>query len=415
MRRLGLQSRLEAASQESTGYRWAALGITTISGATNSSLSTAIGPLAPLIQADFEVSRAEIGLITSALFLSAGFSAPFAGRWTDRIGERKVLIVSSLIGGAGALLVTLVGAFWTLLAVCLLIGIGTGMQSPAGTSAIMGWFPPRQRGLAMGVRQTGNPVGGILAASVWAWIAAAQGWRAAYLLGGVMALLAAAVLFVAYYDRSREQDTTHVTPRGYGVLLRDRGIWWLAVVYNCQVIVQFAAATYLVLFLSEELHIPYVVATALFAALNVVALGARIGWGLLSDRGFGARRKPVLVMIAALTLASTVTALLLPRESPLWLAGLLAALFGVSAFAWTAIIGAVTVESAGRESAGTAMALLTVLGTPGQLVGAPLFGLIRDQSGSYTIAWTVLIGVALISVVGALNVPERTALTARPT
>ncbi|HEX2173813.1 MAG TPA: MFS transporter [Dehalococcoidia bacterium] len=410
---IGLLSRLEAASHRSAGYRWSALGITTVSAATNAALATAIGPLAPLLQREFQVSRAEIGLVTSALFLSAALSAPFAGRTSDRIGERRVLLISSLIAGVAAICLAQVPVFWAFLAVCLLIGFGSGMQNPAGSAAIMRWFPQRQRGVAMGIRQTGIPIGGILSATVWSWVAAAQGWRAAYVVGGVVTLIGAALLFAAYFDPARPKGGAQAEPRSFRDIFRDSQLWWLALIFNCQVIVQFAATTYLVLFLEEGANVPYVVGTSLFALLNAVALGARIGWGLLSDRRFGGRRKPVLTIIVVLTLAGTIVAALLPGATPVWLAVILAALLGISAFAWTAIVGALTIETAGRASAGTAMAMLTVVGSPGQLVGPPLFGLLRDQTGSYQIAWLALAGVVLVGLIAVIPIRERTAPGAR--
>lgn len=406
MKQPGLLGRLEAASYRSPGYRWRALVITTSSAATTAALATAIGPLAPLIQDEFGVSRAEIGLITSAIFLSAAVSAPFAGRTSDRVGERRVLLVSALIAGAAAILLAGAPAYWAFLAICLLIGLGGGMQNPAGSAAIMRWFPQHQRGVAMGIRQTGIPIGGILSATVWAWLAAAQGWRAAYILGGAITLVSAAFIFGAYFDPERQKDSPRAQPITFRAIVRHRQLWWLSLIFNCQVIVQFAATTYVVLFLNEGLNLSYVAGTSLFALLNVIALGARIGWGSLSDRRFEGRRKPVLILIILLTLAGTLLAALLPGGSPFWLAAVLAALLGVSAFAWTAIVGALTIESAGRESAGTAMAMLTVLGSPGQLVGPPLFGLLRDLTGSYQIPWLALVGVALVGLAAVSRVRE---------
>lgn len=406
MKQPGLLGRLEAASYRSPGYRWRALVITTASAATTAALATAIGPLAPLIQDEFGISRAEIGLVTSAIFLSAAVSAPFAGRTSDRIGERRVLLVSALIAGVAAILLAGAPAYWAFLGICLLIGLGGGMQNPAGSAAIMRWFPPHQRGMAMGIRQTGIPIGGILTATVWAWLAAAQGWRAAYLFGGVLTLVSAALIFGAYFDPERQKDAPRAQPITFRAIFRHRQLWWLSLIFNCQVIVQFAATTYLVLFLSEGLGLSYVAGTSLFAVLNVIALAARIGWGALSDRRFDARRKPVLILIVLLTLAGTLLAAFLPGGAPFWLAAVMAALLGVSAFAWTAIVGALTIESAGRESAGTAMAMLTVLGSPGQLVGPPLFGLLRDLTGSYQIPWLALVGVALVGLLAISRVRE---------
>jgi MFS family permease len=70
------------------------------------------------------------------------------GRLADRIGERHVLIASGLITGGAALLAALVSSFSAFLFTGFLLGLGTGVQNPAGSAAVMRWFPLRRRGLA---------------------------------------------------------------------------------------------------------------------------------------------------------------------------------------------------------------------------------------------------------------------------
>ena len=77
----------------------------------------------------------------------------------------------------------------------------------------------------------------------------------------------------------------------------------------------------------------------------------------------------------------------LPVGAPAFLAVPLACLLGLSAFAWTGILGTLVIESIGRHSAATAIALVFAIGSPGALLGPPLFGLIVDQTGSYRLAW----------------------------
>src|SRR5215510_1250835 len=187
-------------------YRWYALGVTTFTQAAASAVTSALGPIAPLIMAEFAISRAQVGLVQTSIYLSGTWSAMVGGRIADRAGERSALIVSGVITGAAALASGLVGPFWAFLSVAFIMGLGTGVQNPAGSAAVMRWFPPRRRAFAMGIRQTGVPVGGVLAATVWVWAATAWGWRAAYELAGAMALVGTALIAATYFDPPREGE-----------------------------------------------------------------------------------------------------------------------------------------------------------------------------------------------------------------
>jgi predicted MFS family arabinose efflux permease len=275
----------------------------------------------------------------------------------------------------------------------------------------MRWFPPRQRGFAMGIRQTGVPIAGILSAIIWPAVALVHGWRAAYLLGGFAALLSAGMIFGGYFDPPRSSGADRQPPPPFGSLLRDPRVRWLALIYNGQVMAQFCASTYFVLFLHEVLEVPLVAASVLLALINGVAVAARIAWGSLSDRRFGGQRRPVLRIIVGLTLIGTLAAAALPPGAPatvaLPLAFALACLLGVSAFAWTGILGTLVIESVGRHSAATAIAVVSALGSPGSLVGPPLFGLIVDQTGSYRLAWLAVAAPVAAGLLALRRVGEQ--------
>jgi hypothetical protein len=75
-------------------YRWYALGVTTFTQAAASAVTSALGPIAPLIMAEFAISRAQVGLVQTSIYLSGTWSAMVGGRIADRAGERSALIVS---------------------------------------------------------------------------------------------------------------------------------------------------------------------------------------------------------------------------------------------------------------------------------------------------------------------------------
>lgn len=388
-------------------YRWFALGLTTFTQAASVAVTAAIGPLAPLLQADFGIDRARLGLISTAIYLSATAAALIGGQMADRVGERLVLILSATIAGVATLIAAGVPPFWGFLIACFFIGFGTGVQNPAGSAAIMRWFPIRRRGFAMGIRQTGVPIGGIFAATAWPAIALAFGWRASFAVAGLVALIGAGLILAAYQDPSREGEIGSTGPRPLGELIRDRRLWWLAVTYNGQIVAQFSATVFLVLFLHEWLGVPLVVASGLLGAVYITAIAGRIGWGAISDGPFRGNRRPVLLIIIAITLVSVLIAAGLPKDAPLPFAIGLAILLGLAAFSWTGIYGTLVIEVAGRGSAATAVAWVHVLGGLGSLAGPPIFGALADLSGGYQMSWIFAAVAVTAGLLATLRVRER--------
>jgi predicted MFS family arabinose efflux permease len=391
--------------EDQARYRWYALGLTTFTQAASAAVTSALGPIAPLLMAQFAIGRAEVGLVQTSVYLSATWSALAGGRLADRVGERSALIVAGLITGCGALGAGFAGPFWAFLAAAFVMGLGTGVQNPAGSAAVMRWFPPRRRGFAMGIRQTGVPVGGVLAATVWPWVATAWGWRASYSLAGLMALVGTALLAVSYFDPKREVGAGAAI-RSMPDLMRDRRLWLLALTYNGQIVAQYSVTVYLVLFLHERFGLSVIAASGLLALVNVVAIGGRMGWGLASDALFGGARRPVLLIIIVLTFVGMLMAAALPADAPLGAAVALAALLGLSAFSWTGIYGTLAIELAGSASAASAVAWVHLLGGVGSLGGAPLFGFLVDRTGSYRVAWLAAALAVLIGLLATLALRE---------
>lgn len=87
-------------------YRWFALSCTTLGQAAATILAMAFGPLALFLQEDFQISRAQVGLISTAVALMAAPAALFGGRVADQVGERRILIGSGLATALAAVAVS---------------------------------------------------------------------------------------------------------------------------------------------------------------------------------------------------------------------------------------------------------------------------------------------------------------------
>ena len=115
-----------------------------------------------------------------------------SGLATDVLGERVVVVVG-LLGAAVALLgVALVDDYGAFLALLVAAGaFGTSVNAATGR-AVMTWFQPQERGLALGIRQTAIPIAGVAAAVLLPPLAAAEGVSSAFVALSAFCLFGAA-------------------------------------------------------------------------------------------------------------------------------------------------------------------------------------------------------------------------------
>ena len=136
-----------------------------------------LAPLFVFIRADYGVSYTELGLALTAFNITTALCQTPAGFLVDRVGARSVLISGLVVGAACLAIVGLVPSFWLLVALLTAAGaLGASVNAASGR-AVMQWFSARQRGLALGVRQTAIPVGGAVAALALPAVNSAAGRR----------------------------------------------------------------------------------------------------------------------------------------------------------------------------------------------------------------------------------------------
>lgn len=397
-------------------YSWVALGLAFVATWSSSVSSHAIAPLAPLIQAELGISKVEVGLFSSAIFVGTWGVLVIAGSLTDRRGVQSMLSLGQLAAGAVMLSILAAGNLLQAVAVMFVAGVGRATIGPGITKAVMDWFPPRARATAMGLQQTGVPVGGIVAASTLPTLGLAFGWRAAIAAAG-LSIVAGGILTATLY-RDPKQPGQGTGQResmrvGVGEVLRNRKLWVIsAVAFLCSA-AQSALTTYMVLYFEEVVLISRVpdAPTRLIAAgvyLAVCQTGsffARIVWGLVSDRVFGGRRLVVLAMVSGMAAMMSVVVGRLGPDYPLWLLTAIVLAYGATGLGWGGLYMAAAVETSGRRHAATGVGLSMTLMQGGTIGGAPLFGLVVDATGSYQAGWltvaAILVGAALMSALGA--------------
>lgn len=334
-------------------YRWVVLAIGTAAQMAFSAVYLGIAVLAPELQQRFDLSLAETGVLIAAV--SAGsMSTPLAwGLLVDRIGERLVIALG--LGCSAAALVAAGEAddFVWLVAALVVAGAGGSCVMSATGRAVAGWFDERQRGLALGLRQTGVPLGGAAAAATLPAVVSAAGIDAAfYLLAGLCLLAAAAG--AAGLREPRGHDLVRGGERLGPRPLRDPRIWSLSLGGALLACAQASIVGFTVLFLHSSHGVSVGRAAVVLVAIQLLGTIGRVASGHWSDR-YGDRLRPLVGLATAISLALALVAAL--AQAPL--GALVPALIiaGGLAMSWNALAFAATIELAGRLRSGAALGL----------------------------------------------------------
>jgi MFS family permease len=182
---------------------WVVLIAVTVCMMASSGLRSVFGVYIKPLEAEFGWTRGALSGVAAISLLLVGAAGPFAGRLADRWGPRRVIALSLIMLGAGAIGASAVHALWQLYVTTgLLMGLGAGGLGLATGSVIASrWFEAR-RGLAIGIAAGGMSAGQLvvipLAAALMLWF----GWRASFFWLGlaVLALVVPLALWLVRND-----------------------------------------------------------------------------------------------------------------------------------------------------------------------------------------------------------------------
>jgi sugar phosphate permease len=356
----------------------------TFAQTTYSAIWFGVAVMAPFLRVRDHLSLAETGFLISASLIGSLVSLIPWGLATDRIGERLVLFVGLALAGAALLAAAFVHGFWALAALLALAGAtGASVQSASGR-AVMHWFAPTQRGLALALRQTAIPLSGFAVALALPPIVHAGGVKRGFEALGI-ACLCGAVVGALVLREGPQPDVPEGTRRGPAPI-RDGRIWQLSLGSALLIAPQLCVTGFTVLYLHERRGMSTGDAAAVLAVMQALAVAGRISAGRWSDL-----RASRLVPLRAIALAAFVSVALLTivLNAPLTLLVPVLVIAGVISMSWNSLSFAAAVELAGHGRSGSAIGLQqTVLNGPAAAYPA-LFGALVAVS-SWHVGFAVL-------------------------
>ena len=379
----------------------------TLAQASFSATSVGLPALAPALRSHYGLSLSETGVVLAGVGIGMLFTLLPWGLVADRFDERLV-IATGLTGAAAALAAAATThSYATLTGALVAAGaLGASVNAASGR-AIMAWFPAGELGLALGIRQTAVPIGGALAALLLPVLASTGGTRLAlFALGGCCAV-GAIVAATAMRGTPAREPTLGDVARP----LRDPRMWLLGAGTSLYLTAQIGITGFVVLFLHDHRGVSTHSAAGLLAAINIVAIGARIVSGRISDR-LGRRLPPLRAIGVALAVATAgVTALV---DAPLALLVPLFLVAGVLSMAWNGLAFAAAAEAAGSRRTGAALGFQqTMLGVMVAVV-PPAFAAVAGSSWRVAFMLAAAGPLAGVLLLSRINEPTRTTRARTP-
>ena len=388
-------------------YRWVILAAGTAAQASFAAASVGLPALAPALRSEYGLTLGETGVVLGAIALGMIPTLFAWGVLADRIGERAVLAIGLVLGGAALVVSGWTTGYWPLVALLALAGAFGASVNAASGRAVMGWFAEEERGLALGIRQAAIPIGGAAAAIALPLLASAGGTKLALAALGAGAIVFGAIAAVLMRDPPHRGTASHAVGPAP---LRDGLMWLLAGGSSLYLTAQIAITGFVVLFLHGHRGLSTHAAAAVLALVNLLGIGARIAAGRWSDR-VRARLAPLRAVGLALAVATVVAALVVDAPLAVLIPALVVS--GVLGLSWNGLSFTASAERAGAARSGAALGLQqTSLAVAGALI-PPAFAAVVSAS-----SWRVAIGAAaigpLVGVALLRRVPEaRTRATAR--
>lgn len=373
------------------------------------------GPFLDPLRKQFSASKTEVSGLFDLMALIYFTLGAATGRLADRIGVRPLVIAGGLLIGGGLLATARVTSLWQMyLTYSTLVGLGIGCLYVPAVSAVQQWFH-RRRGFATGIAVAGIGTGNLAGPPIAAVLIGAIGWRSAYSVLGVSALVLLAVAFFWMEHRPAGRglaaDGEPVTADGQrrpagpdetSPVYTTRAFWllYLSSLLSCTAV--FVPAVHLVSYAKAE-GIDATGAAWILGLVGVGSAAGRLFLGTAADR-LGRRRS----LGGAYGWMAMMLGWWLVSHSA-WQLSIFALGFGLGYGGFVALMPAIIADYFGATRSGAIIGMLYTGAGIGSFFGPIAAARVFDATGAYTIAIVAGIVVNLLAVaaVAALNPPER--------
>ncbi len=366
------------------------LWLTNSSHLVNHFLGQMVSVLYPAIMAELGFGYADLGVLTAIQNLIGNGTEVVWGFLTPFIRRGYVLALGNAVMTIGTIFTGLAGSFPFLVASRTVYSVGASAQHPIGSSLLSGYFP-RKRGSILAMNSSIAAVGSLLSAPVAAVLLAVYGWRAAFMICGVVSFIMAGAYLISP-DRRRNTGSGGARAKiaqsgsAYRRALHNRNLVVISLVMMLGAAGRAGGINqaYLGVHFENDLGISLAETGIALATLQLGAISGPLIFGWLSDR---ISRK--YVMQASLLISAIMTWLLGGQGPALVQLLPILLVYGSATYSRNTLTQAIVADSSSDADRDAAFSLYFFVG----FISAPLWsflaGLLMDRLG-FTFAFDVL-------------------------
>ncbi|MEK5482191.1 MFS transporter [Viridibacillus sp. FSL R5-0888] len=381
--------------------KWLIVLVATLSQTAATFVTYGMGPIATFYQIEWNLSALQTGFIVSAVNIGPIFSMIIFGYWMDKKGEKQIIGWGSILLGLSALTLIFVNNYIILLLLLLLVGIWYGSAQTGGSTAIVKWFPDKHRGLALGIRQTGIPIGGALASVLLTYTYYHYELSAVHIVQGIIAIAGGLLFLVAYHEPKENIATASKSvsfKEKMNAIKNNKALYPIYIVGIVMMSLQMIIIAHFMSYLHIEGDYSLTQAGEYLSLILIGGMVGRVAIAWVSDQFFEQNREKLLFLVMVVTVVLTVILPLVINAKLVML--LFCFLLGFVAIGWYSLFIACITEQSDPRYIGLTVSSALTLNQVFIVIAPSLFGLIVNILNSYQIALYI---AGIIVALGAIN------------
>lgn len=355
----------------------------------------------PLLN-DFGWSRAVTSGAFSVSQFIIGVAAILLGSLNDKFGPRLLMTACGVLLGAGYLLMSQVQSVWMLyLFYGLIIGIGLSGPDVVLLSTTSRWFT-RNRGMMVGIVKVGTGVAIMILPPLIDWLIRIQGWRNTYAYIGIalfFIVIAGAQLMrrdpgprLPVPEATDLPDATPYPPLEAGLNLeqamKTRRFWLLSLAYFTIFFCSHSIIVHTVKH-AEDLELTAAFGALVLSIIGGASIAGRLTMGFSSDK-IGSKR--ALIICFVILISSLGWLQFAGNTAGLVIFGVV---YGFAHGGFYVLNSTAVADFFGTRAHGHILGTLIFSGSLGGSIGPFVTGAIGDFTGSYQLAFVLLLALAI--------------------
>lgn len=386
-------------------YRWTICALVFFATTINYLDRSVISLLKNSLEKEFNWSETDYSNIVIAFQLSYAIGLLFAGRIIDKLGTKLGYFWSILLWSVAAVAHALVSGTGGFVAARSFLGVTEAGNFPSAIKSVAEWFPKKERALATGIFNSGTGIGAIIAPLTVPFIAAAYGWKMAFILTGLTGFVLLIFWWIMYEKPERhkrlsaaelnyiqsdpdvietnEGNVAEITETKWSRLLTYPATWAFVIGKFLTDPIWWFYLFWLPAFLKAQYHIEGTAAAFPVAVVYLMSMVGSIGGGYLplylTSKGWDVLRARRTSMLMYAFFALPVLLAQWIGSFNMWFAVSIIGLAAAAHQAWSANIFTTVSDRFSKPAVGSVVGLGGMAGAIGGILIARLAGQLFDH------------------------------------